>query len=75
VRIRRDLAAATSEAKVSAKVLIGMPLICMVMLVAMNRTYIDFFISDPRGQKMSIVAIALEFMGILIIRRMMRLAF
>lgn len=75
VRIRRELSAATSEAKVSSRVLIGMPLLCMVMLVAMNRAYIDFFISDPRGQKMSIVAIVLEFLGIMIIRRMMRLAF
>jgi tight adherence protein B len=75
VRIRRELAAATSEAKVSSRVLIGMPLLCMVMLVAMNRAYIDFFISDPRGQKMSVIAIGLELMGIVIIRRMMRLAF
>lgn len=75
VRIRRELAAATSETKVSSRVLIGMPLLCMVMLVAMNRAYIDFFISDPRGQKMSLVAIALEVMGIVVIRRMMRLAF
>lgn len=75
VRIRRELAAATSEAKVSSRVLIGMPLLCMVVLVAMNRAYIDFFISDPRGQKMSLVAIVLEILGIVIIRRMMRLAF
>ncbi|MFT4053295.1 MAG: type II secretion system F family protein [Novosphingobium sp.] len=75
VRIRRDLQAATSEAKVSARVLIAMPLLAMTLLVAMNRAYIDFFISDSRGRNMSIVAIGLEFIGIMIIRRMMRLAF
>ncbi|HUD27960.1 MAG TPA: type II secretion system F family protein [Novosphingobium sp.] len=75
VRIRRELAAATSEAKVSSRVLIGMPLLSMAMLVAMNRNYIDFFISDPRGRTMSMVAIGLEVLGIMIIRRMLRLAF
>lgn len=75
VRIRRDLQAATSEAKVSARVLIAMPLLAMVLLVGMNRAYIEFFIDDPRGRTMSMVAIVLEVIGIMIIRRMMRLAF
>ncbi|WP_232495842.1 type II secretion system F family protein [Novosphingobium kaempferiae] len=75
VRIRRDLQAATSEAKVSARVLIAMPLLAMVLLVGMNRAYIEFFIDDPRGRTMSMVAIVLELIGIMIIRRMMRLAF
>jgi tight adherence protein B len=75
VRIRRELDAATSEAKVSAKVLIGMPLVSMALLVALNRNYIEFFFHDPRGRTMSLVAIVLEVMGILIIRRMLRLSF
>jgi len=75
IRIRRELSAATSEARVSAKVLIGMPLLSMGLLVAMNRNYIQFFIHDPRGHTMSMVAIALEVLGILIIRRMLRLSF
>ncbi|KMS51120.1 pilus assembly protein TadB [Novosphingobium barchaimii LL02] len=75
IRIRRELSAATSEARVSAKVLIGMPLISMALLVAMNRNYIQFFIHDPRGHTMSMVAIGLEVLGILIIRRMLRPSF
>ncbi|MEE4451573.1 type II secretion system F family protein [Novosphingobium resinovorum] len=75
VRIRRDLQAATSEAKVSARVLIAMPLLAMALLVGMNRAYIEFFIDDPRGRTMSMVAIGLEVVGIVIIRRMLRLAF
>lgn len=75
VRIRRDLEAATSEAKVSARVLIAMPLLAMALLVGMNRAYIQFFIEDPRGRTLSLVAIVLEVIGIAIIRRMMRLAF
>lgn len=75
VRIRRELAAATSESRVSARVLIAMPLLAMILLVAMNPAYIDFFVGDARGQKLSAAAIALELVGILVVRRMMRLEF
>lgn len=75
LRIRRELVAATSEAKVSSRVLITMPLLAMIGLVAMNPAYITFFTTDPRGQNLSMWAIGLEVAGILIIRRMLRLAF
>lgn len=75
LRIRRELTAATSEAKVSARVLIAMPLVSMVLLVMMNPAYISFFFDDPRGRTLAIAAIVLEGMGILVIRRLMRFAF
>ncbi|MGO4166740.1 type II secretion system F family protein [Novosphingobium sp. PhB55] len=75
LRIRRELVAATSEAKVSSRVLIAMPLLAMIGLVLMNPAYLDFFISDSRGRSLSFLAIGLEVAGILIIRRMLRLEF
>jgi tight adherence protein B len=75
VRIRRELSGATSEARVSAKVLIAMPLISMGVLVAMNHNYLSFFFNDPRGHTMSTIAITLEVLGIVVIRRMLRLNF
>lgn len=75
LRIRRELVAATSEAKVSSRVLITMPLLAMVGLVAMNPAYIDFFIHDERGKSLSMWAIGLELAGVLVIRRMLRLQF
>jgi tight adherence protein B len=75
LRIRRELVAATSEAKVSSRVLITMPLLAMIGLVLMNPAYLDFFISDSRGRSLSFLAIGLEVAGILIIRRMLRLEF
>ncbi len=75
LRIRRELVAATSEAKVSSRVLIAMPLLAMIGLVLMNPAYLDFFISDSRGRSLSFMAIGLEVAGILIIRRMLRLEF
>jgi tight adherence protein B len=75
VRIRRELVAATSEAKVSSRVLIAMPLLAMALLVLMNPAYIEFFVSDERGKTLSLAAAGLEGSGILIIRRMLRLEF
>jgi tight adherence protein B len=75
VRIARELKAATSEAKVSARVLIAMPLVAMLLLMASNPAYIDFFLSDGRGNKMAVIAIGLQAGGILVMRRVMRLVF
>jgi len=75
LRIKRELAAATSEAKMSSKVLIGMPLVAMAILMFMNPSYIDFFFVDERGQTMAAFALGLELLGILVIRRLLRLDF
>lgn len=75
LRIKRELRAATSEAKVSSRVLIAMPLVAMALLMAMNPAYIDFFLADPRGHKLAVVALGLQAAGMLVMRRVMRLAF
>ena len=75
IRIARELKAATSEAKVSSRVLIAMPLVAMALLMASNPAYIDFFLSDARGHRLAIIAIGLQGAGMLVMRRVMRLAF
>lgn len=75
VRIKRELRAAISEARVSGRVLIAMPLVAMALLVAMNPAYMDFFLTDPRGHRLALVAIALQGTGMLVMRRVMRLSF
>lgn len=75
IRIKRELKAAISEAKISGRVLIVMPLVAMAVLVAMNPDYIDFFLRDPRGHRLAVVALVLQGMGMLVMRRVMRLAF
>ncbi len=74
-RVRWELTAATSEAKVSSRVLIAMPLFAIVLLVAMNPGYLDFFTGDPRGHKLALVALGLEAIGIVVLRRVVRLEF
>lgn len=75
IRIKRDLKAAISEARVSGRVLIAMPLVAMLLLVAMNPAYVDFFLHDPRGHRLALIAILLQGTGMLVMRRVMRLAF
>ncbi|EPR15116.1 pilus assembly protein TadB [Sphingobium indicum IP26] len=75
IRIKRELKAAISEAKISGRVLIVMPLVAMAVLVAMNPDYIDFFLRDPRGHRLAVIALVLQGMGMLVMRRVMRLAF
>ena len=75
IRIKRELKATISEAKISGRVLIVMPLVAMAALVAMNPDYIDFFLRDPRGHRLAIVAMVLQGLGMLVMRRVMRLTF
>ena len=75
IRIKRELKAATSEARVSSRVLVVMPLVAMALLMSMNPAYIDFFTGDPRGHELAIIAIGLQGAGMLVMRRVMRLAF
>ena len=75
IRIKRELKAAISEARVSSRVLIAMPLVAMALLMSMNPAYIDFFLTDGRGHRLAIIAIGLQIAGMLVMRRVMRLSF
>lgn len=75
IRIKRELKAATSEARVSSRVLIVMPLVAMAILMSMNPAYIDFFLEDARGHRLAVAAIGLQAAGMLVMRHVMRLEF
>ncbi|MBO9580459.1 MAG: type II secretion system F family protein [Sphingobium sp.] len=75
LRVRREMDAATAQAKVSARILIAMPIVAMVLLMAVNPAYLDFFTGDRRGHTLAIVALCLQGMGMLAMKRMMRLVF
>jgi len=52
-----------------------MPIAAMVLLMAANPDYLDFFVRDPRGHRLAIIAVVLQGMGMLVMNRMLRLAF
>ena len=75
LRIRRELASATAEVKVSTQLLVVMPLLLIAFLLFSNPAYRHFFFADPRGHRMAIVAAVLQGIGILLMVRMKRMAF
>ena len=75
IRIKREMDAATSQVKVSARILIAMPIVAMALLMAVSTGYLDFFLNDRRGHVLAVVALCLQAMGVLVMNRMMRLAF
>ncbi|MEN8723208.1 MAG: type II secretion system F family protein [Alphaproteobacteria bacterium] len=71
-RVRRELAAATSETRGSAAVLTALPFVIGTGFAIINPSYISFFFIDPTGHMLFGVAVGLVLAGALILRRMMR---
>ncbi|MGO4128808.1 type II secretion system F family protein [Inquilinus sp. YAF38] len=80
-RVGRELKAATAEIRFSAIVLGLIPIIAAAMLgfAAMigivNPSYLLFFVEAEQGPRLAAIAIGLQLLGILIMRRLMRLEF
>jgi len=72
-RVERELRASTSETRASALVLCLLPVAMAVMISFVNRSYVTFFINTSAGNRMIMVACGLEVLGILLMRRIMRL--
>jgi tight adherence protein B len=75
LRVRRELRSATAEVRVSTRLLMAMPVVMAGFLFFANRAYIDFFLHEPRGHFLGMLAIGLQLAGMLVMRRMMRAAF
>jgi tight adherence protein B len=75
LRIKRELASATAEARVSTKMLIAFPLLLSLFLLTTNPAYRHFFFVDPRGHRLAAIASALQLIGMMLMLRLQRLAF
>lgn len=75
LRVRRELRSATAEVRVSTRLLMAMPVAMAAFLFFANRAYFDFFLHEPRGHFLGMLAIGLQLAGMLIMRRMMRASF
>lgn len=72
-RIIEDLKTLTTSSRMSAWVLCGLPLFIAVMVNFMNPEYMEPLWHDPRGQKLVYAAITMQIIGMLIIRKIMRI--
>ena len=72
-RVTRELRAATAETRVSALLIGALPVIAFVLMSALNPRYATFFMPDPTGHRLLAVAGGLQVLGVVAIRRLLRL--
>lgn len=73
IRARSEFEALSSELRTTAFVMVGIPPLVAVAILLMNPSYLDYFVDS--GQVMLGVAIGLEVVGILVMRRLMRVEY
>lgn len=72
-RVRNEFKSMSSELRSTAIVMVAIPPLVGLAIMIMNPTYLDYF--ADKGQIMLAVAIGLEVIGIVIMRRLMRIEY
>ncbi|PWR21140.1 type II secretion system F family protein [Zavarzinia aquatilis] len=73
IRVRGEFKALSSELRSTAFVMVAIPPLVGLAIMAMNPSYLDYF--AEKGQAMLGVAIGLEVIGIVIMRRLLRVEY
>lgn len=73
--IERELRASTTQIRFSAWVLGLMPMIVAALIVFQNQDYAHWFIANPTGKRMLIYCAISEFIGIALMRMIVRTSF
>lgn len=74
-RVTRELRAATAETRVSALLLGSLPVVAFALMSMLNPKYATFFFTDPTGHRLLAIAGGLQVIGVVAIRRLLRLDF
>ena len=74
-RVLRQIGALTSEGKLSAYVLIGLPIVIAIALSMLNRAYIVVLVTTKMGMGMLALAIVLMIAGIIWILRIVKIEY
>ena len=72
-RIMEDLRTLTTQSRMSAWVLCLLPIVIAVVMAFANPNYMSALWRDPRGHKMIAVALTMQFIGMLMVRKIMRI--
>lgn len=62
-RLRRDIQSLTADNRISAKVLLALPPATLLVVSLLNPGYASPLVTDPLGQRMSILGATLAFIG------------
>lgn len=68
-RILGQVQALTGEGRLSGIVLMALPLVLFVVVYNMNPDYVSQLFTDPAGKKMLAVAVFMQFLGAVVIRK------
>jgi len=72
-RVLEDLKTLTLTSRWSAWLLCALPVLLSVYMSYMNPDYMAVMVSDPRGHKLLAIATIMQFMGILMVKKILRI--
>ncbi|MBI3873213.1 MAG: type II secretion system F family protein [candidate division Zixibacteria bacterium] len=73
--LRREMRIHTAQGRLSGAILILLPFVLAVMIQIMNKDYLKILFEDPVGMYLVVLVIILQAIGILTIRRIVRLRY
>ena len=72
-RIQEDLKTLTSQSRISAWILCAMPILIAITTTVLNPEYMSVFWRDPRGNKLIALAIVMQVIGMLLVRKIINI--
>ncbi|MEP6921882.1 MAG: type II secretion system F family protein [bacterium] len=72
-RIMEDLKTLTTSSRLSAWILCALPILVAVMVTAINPEYMSVLWKDPRGHNLIALALTMQILGMLIVRKILRI--
>lgn len=74
-RVMRELKAASAETRLSAMVLCGLPPFAFLLISVINYPYMRYMWETDAGRRLLLIGLAFQIVGVLTMRRLMRLQF
>ncbi|HEV2707927.1 MAG TPA: type II secretion system F family protein [Pyrinomonadaceae bacterium] len=72
-RILEDLKTLTTSSRMSAWILCGLPVFVALVVTFMNPDYMSVLWSDPRGHRLLAIASLMQIVGMLVVRKILRI--
>lgn len=72
-RIMEDFKTLTTQSRISAWVLCGVPIFIALAVTVLNPDYMSILWNDPRGHKLLALAIGMQISGMLIVRKILNI--
>ncbi|MGH9854768.1 MAG: type II secretion system F family protein [Blastocatellia bacterium] len=72
-RILEDFKTLTTQSRVSAWILCGVPIFIAAAVTILNPDYMSVFWNDPRGHKLLALAVGMQIAGMLMVRKILRI--